>query len=198
MKIYIEKYNPSWVLQFEEIKNRLLYILDFLKPVVEHIGSTSVPNLSAKPIIDVMVGLENEQLLDSTIEPMTKHGFLYYQSFNQFFPNRRLYVGLKENSSQQTFQSVYTENDIIPHEEINLLRQSHIHIWKFRSDDWTRHIAFREYLKSQPSICKEYESLKWELSEKNWNKGMEYSDAKNDFIKKVEAEANLWFQNQKQ
>ena len=68
MKIIIEKYNPKWVKQFENLKNELASILKFLNPKIEHIGSTSVPSLSANPIIDIAIGINNSLKLDLTVD----------------------------------------------------------------------------------------------------------------------------------
>ena len=67
MKINIETYNKEWTGQFEKIKTDLCSILVKLNPNIEHIGSTSVPNLAAKPIIDIQVGIGNSFDLDKTI-----------------------------------------------------------------------------------------------------------------------------------
>ena len=72
---------------------------------------------------------------------------------------------------------------------------SHIHIWLYNSDDWIRHIAFRDYLIEHPNDMLQYEELKKNLSEKEWLDGNEYNDAKNDFIKNLELKAILWYQN---
>ena len=57
MKIEIEKYNPKWIEEFIQLKQELTSILKFLNPKIEHIGSTSIQSLSAKPIIDILIGL---------------------------------------------------------------------------------------------------------------------------------------------
>lgn len=71
MKITFEKYNPFWKKQFETIKNELKDSIGFLNPQIEHIGSTSVENLSAKPVIDIMIGVKNEEELDK-IPPLLR------------------------------------------------------------------------------------------------------------------------------
>ena len=193
MKIIIEKYNPEWIDQFELVKKELETILKDLRPRIEHIGSTSVPGLPAKPIIDIAVGIANIDDLNKTVKPMISNHYLYFEAFNSMMPQRRLFVGLKNKEKTKKFKSVYSENDIIPHEKLNYLRKCHVHIWEFQSSEWIRHVAFRDYLKEHPEIKRKYGEIKKQLSLKNWKNGMEYNDGKNDFIKFEESKAIKWY-----
>jgi GrpB-like predicted nucleotidyltransferase (UPF0157 family) len=196
MKIEIAKYNPEWPISFIQIKKELQTILRELNPRVEHIGSTSVPNLAAKAVIDIAVGIDNPQDLDRTIKPMIQNHFIYYEVYNSDMPLRRLFVGLKDKKDYLKFKSIYSEGDPIPHEKILSHRLCHVHIWEFGSSEWIRHIAFRDYLIEHPQINCEYETLKKKLSAKNWSDGNEYNDGKNTFIKSEESKAVLWYNEQ--
>ena len=193
MKINIEKYNAEWAGQFEQMKAELCSVLINLNPHIEHIGSTSVLNLAAKPIIDIQVGIDNSYDLDKTIEPMINNHYIYYEIYNSVMPNRRLFVGLKDKKLIRNFQNIYSKGDLIPHKIINQHRLAHIHIWEYEAKDWNRHIAFRDYLMEHPEIASEYESLKKQLSLKDWEDGNEYNDAKDSFIKREESKAILWY-----
>ncbi|MBK8493195.1 MAG: GrpB family protein [Saprospirales bacterium] len=193
MKIEIAAYNPEWANQFRFIKGELNIILGKLAPRIEHIGSTSVPNLAAKPVIDIAVGINSSNDLDETIEPMIRNHYLYFEVYNAAMPLRRLFVGLKDKKEYTRFKSIYTKNDIIPHEEINSHRLVHVHVWKFGTPEWIRHIAFRDYLIAHPEIKSQYEALKKQLSLKDWKDTMEYNAGKNSFIKEQEAKAILWY-----
>lgn len=193
MEIRIEEYNPEWPALFERIRHELEQILGEFKPRIEHVGSTAVPGLAAKPIIDILVGIESADCLDRTIGPMIRNHYIYYEIFNSSFPDRRLFVGLKDTKDCLRFQQTYTEKDEIPHEAINLLRLSHVHIWEYGTAQWIRHIAFRDYLKSHPEVTKEYAALKKRLSLISWKHGMAYNDAKDGFIKNIEGKAVLWY-----
>ena len=193
MKIEVEKYNPNWINQFYDLKNQLSMILESLNPIIEHIGSTSIQFLSAKPIIDIAVGIKNTSELDLTIDPMIKNQFIYYEVYNKVMPERRLFVGLKDKKDFAKFQKIYSYDDEIPHKRLQIYKLSHIHIWEFESDEWKRHIAFRDYLKEHVEISKTYSHLKNKLSKKDWVDDNEYNDAKNDFIKQVESQAILWY-----
>lgn len=88
----VEKYNPEWELLFVEIKSKLEEAIGFVNPVVEHIGSTSVKGLSAKPIIDILVGLRSEGDLVLAAQPLMDKGYVYYEKYNELMPYRRFFV----------------------------------------------------------------------------------------------------------
>ena len=106
MKIEIEKYNPKWIEEFLKIKQELTSILKFLNPKIEHIGSTSIQSLSAKPIIDILIGINKNSQLDLTIDPMIQNKFIYYKVYDKDMPKRRFYVGLKDKSNVKKFNSI--------------------------------------------------------------------------------------------
>lgn len=194
MKIRFEKFNKNWADEFENIKLELLKTIGFLKPKIEHIGSTSIKELSAKPIIDILVGLSSEEELDKTIEPLLNQNLVYYEKFNKDMPYRRFFVKYKTNPNELSIPKIITENESIPSniDEHNH-RLAHIHILTVDSEHWIRHIAFRDYLRTFPEIKLEYQKLKENLSEKEWIDGTEYNRAKNDFIKLEEEKAINWF-----
>ena len=99
----MKKYNPNWCNQYNDLKNKLSIILKQLNPVIEHIGSTSIPSLCAKPIIDIAVGIKDLSKLNLAIQPMIENQFIYYEVYNNIMPNRRLFVGLKNNKDSIQF-----------------------------------------------------------------------------------------------
>ena len=125
MKIEVEKYNPNWITQFYDLKNQLSIILEDLNPIIEHIGSTSIQFLSAKPIIDIAIGVSRNTELDLTIGPMVENKFIYYEVYNKVMPKRRLFVGLKN------------KNDFHKFKKINIERESFTMCGrKYLNDDW--------------------------------------------------------------
>lgn len=194
MHIRIEPYNLDWPLQFEKLKMELSGILQDFHPVIEHFGSTSVPGLAAKPVIDILVGIPHTGLFDALVANMTEHPrYVYFKAFDAGMPDRRLYVRLKDEAPLEAFPQVYAENEDIRHDSINLHRWAHVHIWAFGSENWIRHIAFRDYLKCHPDVCRTYEDLKMALSHQQWENGMAYNQAKNDFLKDAEKKAVAWY-----
>ena len=193
MKIEVVKYNQHWPEQFQKLKAELGILLRPLHPVIEHIGSTSVPGLSAKGVIDICVGVKNQHLFSDVVGYMHMHPqYIYYSVFNDVMPQRRLFVKLKDIDSVKEFGNVFSNREHIPHEEINSLRVAHVHVWEMDSRDWKRHLAFRDYLRKHEEVRKEYEALKLKLSQQEWKDGMAYNDGKNEFIKFHEAKAVEW------
>ena len=196
MKIIVENYNSDWNKEFEQLKSQLLHLLGFLNPAIEHILSTSVNGLSAKPVIDILVGLNSEADLDRTIEPMLRENFVYYACYNEVMPYRRFFVKHRVNPKKLSVPQIISERDRIPatSEEIQQ-RLAHIHILRVNSEHWLRHIAFREYLRAFPEIRTQYQQLKENLGEQDWKDGNDYNSAKNDFIKAEETNALNWYKN---
>ena len=80
MEVKIETYNPNWPLQFEALKKELYTLLQDFQAEIEHIGSTSVPDLAAKPIIDIQVGLPTLEQIDFVIPKILTHPNYIYSS----------------------------------------------------------------------------------------------------------------------
>jgi GrpB-like predicted nucleotidyltransferase (UPF0157 family) len=81
MKVILEIYNPKWQLLFEIEKEKLLNVLDFNGIKIEHIGSTSIPDICSKPIIDIMIGVEKDNELNSNINRILTLGYTYVQKY---------------------------------------------------------------------------------------------------------------------
>jgi GrpB-like predicted nucleotidyltransferase (UPF0157 family) len=169
MKIIISEYTPDWQVRFAEEKVAIEDVLKGLSPVVEHIGSTSVNGLVAKPILDIMVGVAEESKLDETINPIKKLGYYYIDKFTADWPERRFFQKNVKNNP-----NVHSIN---------------VHVFVKDSPDWVRHLAFRDYLRATPNKRDEYGKLKRALSEKEFKDRQEYQDAKEDFVKQLEKEA---------
>lgn len=194
MRIAVIPYQPDWKTQFEILRQELETVLADLHPVVEHIGSTAVEGLCAKPIIDIQVGVENEAAFEQVVERMARRNdYIYYKVFNDTMPGRRLFVKPSGDVEALGFAKVYHQLEGIPHEALNEKRVAHVHVWVYGTPDWNRHIAFREYLSAHEEVRMAYGQLKLELSAQEWAHGMAYNDGKNAFVKRVEGEAVRWY-----
>lgn len=196
MKIIVEKYNPEWVIQYNIIKSELTDLIGFVKPDIEHIGSTSVEGLSAKPIIDILIGVKTEDELERVIIPLIQKGYVYYETYNKIMPYRRFFVKHKEGNGDLPHVKIISDQIEIP-VSINEYRArlAHIHVLIFNSEHWIRHIAFRDYLKNNPLILKQYQTLKQNLSNEEWKDVNEYHKAKDEFLKREEKKAIKWFES---
>lgn len=162
--ILIVDYNPEWPALYQRERDRILPVINPLVKAVEHVGSTSVPGLGAKPIVDIMVGLYDESMLDSTVEPVVALGYTYYKRYEKDMPFRRHFsIGPPESSQKYN-----------------------LHIVPYGHDFWMRHLLFRDYLRAHPEAAAAYEAFKRDLAP-HYENSNEYSDAKTEFILSIEA-----------
>jgi len=194
MKIDVIEYKPEWKNTFEQVCNHLSSITGFVHPVIEHIGSTSVEGLAAKPIIDILVGLNSDEDLDKIIQPLVINNYMYYAIYNSIMPYRRFFAKLTiAPQNLPTPLIVESENDFDALRNDYTNRLAHIHVLRYKSEHWIRHIAFRDYLRAHPSVLKAYQQLKLQLSMMLWKDGNDYNSAKDDFIKTEECNAINWY-----
>jgi len=165
MKVLLTPYSPSWPSDFAAEK---LFLQEHISlPVkIQHIGSTSVVNLCAKPIIDILIGVDDESQLDIPVPEIQELGYQYISRYEDVMPYRRFFT--KEKNSVRTHQ---------------------IHMVTYKSTFWIRHLQFRDYLRTHSEIAEEYAALKRQLAEQDWESVNDYADAKTDFIRRIEAAA---------
>lgn len=159
--IIIKDYDPLWKSTYKEEKFLISNAMGDILVAIEHIGSTAVPGLSAKPIIDIMVGVENLDSVEECIETLAGIGYDYVPEYESEIPERRY------------FRKGSTEKHI------------HLHIVELKSDFWERTILFRDYLHSHPDIADRYCELKLFLAEKFKDEIELYTSGKTGFIKSV-------------
>ena len=160
-RVELREYDPSWAQIFETERLLIAPIFDGRAVGIEHIGSTSVPDLCAKPIVDVLVGLRELALSDDEIKAMEELGYEYLGEFG--LPGR-LY---------------FRKGDPRTH---------HVHVVEHGGEHWERHLAFRDALRANPEERQRYDALKRQLAAEGhpWEA---YSELKTPFIREVEARA---------
>ena len=160
--ITIEDYDPHWPAMYEEEKQKLVSTLGEVIIAVEHCGSTSIPGLGAKPVIDIMVGVVDLILVESWIEPLA--GLSYEHMFSQ--PDW-----------------CHFSKKIEP--RVNL------HVFIKDSENWKRPLLFRDYLRAHPEVAAQYQVLKQAVAaEHPYNPA--YVKAKAPFIQEVMDKAQRW------
>lgn len=190
LKIVIESYNSQWPLLFEREKAVIYAATAHLHPSIEHIGSTSVPGLGAKPIIDILLGVENDEALNNTILPMTGSGYTYFKKYESGMPYRRFFVRLHSLNGSPVPEKVAVEDEIAWGIDFN--STVHVHALVKDTEHWTRHIAFRDYMRTHPLAREEYETLKRKLVQNDFKDGLAYNAAKDHFMKQTEQLALAW------
>ncbi|MCT4475779.1 GrpB family protein [Peribacillus frigoritolerans] len=156
--VKIEDYNPDWVNEFQQEKARIMGVLKNSCLCVEHIGSTSVIGLGAKPILDIMVGVRHLDVADTFIEPLKSIGNEFVP--HQEFPERRFF-------------------------RKGQWRAGTHHIYRFGSEQWKNQLSFRDYLRNHPDVRKQYQELKLSLAQKHPGDIVAYTKAKAPFIQNV-------------
>lgn len=172
--VNIVEYNPDWPSLFEQEKKRLMEICGSSIIAIEHIGSTSVPGLGAKDIIDMVVAVEKIEIADnSLIDIITAMGYNYAKHQEEFFPNRRL------------FSTIPGEMDYY----------CHVHMVELDTEFWKRHLIFRNYLREFSDIRDEYYKLKLTLSQTHNTKDTRilYTTSKTEFIEDVVENAKQYY-----
>lgn len=194
MKLPFQPYDPKWKTQFKSIKLALQSALKPLDPQIDHIGSTSVEGLSAKPIIDIQLGVANEADLDRLPSLLKLPNVVYYGKYNQDWPERRFFILLNKPTYKIAVPDIVKMGEEVPailHD--HNLRVAHLHVFVKGTPDWIRHIAFRDYLIAHPTVKESYQTLKQKLIEREWVDGNDYNEAKDRFLKVHEKTALKWY-----
>jgi GrpB-like predicted nucleotidyltransferase (UPF0157 family) len=194
MKIILEEYQLSWVESFEFEKQVLASTLNDFNPTIEHIGSTAIPGLCAKPTIDVLVGLRDETELDKTIAPMISTGYTYFKKYEPTMPYRRLFAMLRALADKKPPAIIDVHDEFVRGQEF--ISSANIHVIVKDTLQWKRHLAFRDFLRTHADQSDEYGRLKTKLSKQEYQDTNQYNAAKNDFIQQTQEMALAWYDNQ--
>lgn len=160
--IVIADYDPDWPVQFESVKCRISAALGELAVAIEHVGSTSVPGLAAKPIIDLDIAVPEESDVPEGIRLLATIGYVHQGD-----------LGIKGREAFDTPPGSY------PH---------HPYLVTANGREFRRHIAFRDRLRRDKSTRREYEALKRRLAVEYRDNVDQYSEAKSVLIHPVLAE----------
>lgn len=162
-EIQIVPHNPNWQNLFAEEAERIWQASGKdLIVEIEHIGSTSVPGLAAKPIIDIMVGVRNITDAKAAILPLKALGYVYWDEDPRL--ERMFFVkGMPPYGKQRTH---------------------HVHIVERKSEFWERKL-FRDYLRAHPEEAQRYELLKRNLALAFFSDREAYTNGKSEYIQVV-------------
>ena len=157
--IVLTSHNPQWTYWAEEEIRWLSTALSEYSPIINHIGSTAIPDIQAKPIVDILVEVSPEIEWQPIMEILEHNG----------------YIRMSESGTRISFNKGYTPAGYAD-------RVFHVHVHRTGDDD---EILFRDYLIANPESAKEYERLKHSLLPKYKNNRDGYTEAKNEFIKHI-------------
>lgn len=157
--IIVEDYDPRWPQQFEALHSRIAAVLGPLAAAIEHVGSTAVRGLAAKPIIDLDVLLRSDEDLPAAIRALTSLGYQY-----------RGDLGV---AGREAFQA---PPDAFPH---------HLYVFPPDSREFRRHLAFRDHLRAHPADAAAYSHLKRNLAAQFAADRETYTQAKTEFVREI-------------
>jgi GrpB-like predicted nucleotidyltransferase (UPF0157 family) len=160
--VIIRPYDSAWPRLFDEERVRIDAAIHDYIGSIEHIGSTAVPGLAAKPVIDILIGAHSLAEAPCFIPPLQAMGYIYIEELEKQIPERR-YL-------QKVSPAGHTH---------------HLHIAEPSSPFYIEHLHFRDVLRAHPEVAQEYAELKFRLAKQFRNDRPAYTEAKNDFIKKV-------------
>jgi GrpB-like predicted nucleotidyltransferase (UPF0157 family) len=160
----VQKYNPEWPKWFEEIKKFLGERINKACPRIEHVGSTAIPGMIAKPIIDIIIVIERERW-DEMKSLLEERGY-YYQGDQ----------GIKG-------REVFRLNDE------TILPIHHLYVCPKDNIELKQETAFREYMKAHKKDRERLNALKWSLARKFNNARQLYIDGKDAMCKEITEKA---------
>lgn len=164
--VELHSYNASWPQAFEVERDRLLSLFpnDFID--VQHIGSTAVPGLCAKPVIDILAGVQSIAVAERLALPLCRSGYTMSAEFNESLPDRKWFMRWANGH-----------------------RTHHLHLVVHGSPVWHERLRFRNALRSTPELAAEYSALKTQLAATHLKDREAYTDAKAEFVRAIAREA---------
>ncbi len=169
-KVEVVPYDPAWAKLFRAEVDVLTRVFGDQLVAIYHIGSTAIPGIVAKPVLDFLVEVHNIQKVDGLNTAMEKLG---YQPRGEYgIPGRRYFV-------KQTGE-VHTH---------------HVHTFQSGDPQVKRHLNFRDYLIAHPQDALAYSRLKEDLARRFPEDMDSYIAGKNDFIQHIDEKALQWGQS---
>ena len=165
MRVLMEPHNPDWPRQFTREAALILSALGNTAIDVHHIGSTAIPGIYAKPVLDLLLVVQSVDTLDNKQSAIEALG---YEARGEYgIPGRRFYR--RDNADGD--------------------RTHQVHAFETGSPQIARHLAFRDYMIAHPETAQAYSSLKRELAAKHPNDIEAYMDGKDAFIQAIDRRA---------
>jgi GrpB-like predicted nucleotidyltransferase (UPF0157 family) len=153
--IVIVDYNSAWPLEFERLRDRAAAAVGDIAIAIEHVGSTAVPGLAAKPVIDLVIVVEPEDV-KRAIDRLTTMGYVHQGNLGV---EGREAFGVPDGEPRH-----------------------HLYVSPTDSEELRAQLAFRDRLRADPALANEYEALKRELALTFRDDRVGYTDAKAAFV----------------
>ena len=161
-ELALSEYQDTWPRQFLRVAEQLRALVPIPGAVLEHIGSTSVPGLCAKPVLDVLLGVSSLAEAEAAIPALASIGFVYRPEHEAAIPDRRYFV-------RPAGQAL----------------RVHLHAVLLGGLLWRQHLHFRDALRQEPPLREQYAALKRALAATHAGDKAAYTEAKAPFIRQV-------------
>jgi GrpB-like predicted nucleotidyltransferase (UPF0157 family) len=160
--VELRPYDPSWAMLGERERSTVAGVLAELANDVQHVGSTAVPGLDAKPILDIAVALDPTQKLSN-----------------------RAIAGRMESAGYHFVTDSGPDGGLLFVRAQGDIRTVHVHVISADDPEWARYIRFRDLLRTRPELRRSYERLKHQLAVRFAGDRTAYTDAKAVFVAEV-------------
>ncbi len=167
-RVEVVPHDPRWREAFEAEAAQVAAALGENVVAVHHIGSTAIPDINAKPVIDLLVEVADVSEVDGRSRAMESLGYEVMGEYG--IPGRRYFR--KDNSEG--------------------VRTHHVHTFRAGSAEAERHLAFRDYMIAHPADAQSYSELKRKLAGEHPQSMEGYMDGKDGFIKEIDRRAARW------
>jgi len=161
-ELVLSEYQDTWPQQFLQVAEQVRVAAPVRGSALEHIGSTSVPGLCAKPVLDVLLGVASLREVEAAIPALAAAGFVYRPEHEAVIPDRRYFVRPEGQTARV-----------------------HLHAVLLGGLLWEQHLYFRNALRDQPALREQYATLKRALAVAHAGHKAAYTEAKAPFIRQV-------------
>ena len=161
-EVALVPFDGQWACAFAAEHERLLHLFPHRLLQVEHVGSTAVPGMPAKPIIDILAGVQSMAVAEALVQPLLDSGYVTSSEFNATLKNRRWLM-----------------------RAANGRRTHHLHLVVHGSSQWLDRLVFRDMLRCDAGLARRYADLKSGLVARHKQDREAYTDAKSVFVSSV-------------
>jgi len=159
--VKVLQHQASWHTNFEKEKELILSIKSKYIKDVRHVGSTSIPNMPAKPIIDIIIGIDNFYNASKLIKSLAKIGYEF-----RLKPRKFQWLFVKKEGDNETH---------------------YLKILRYKGNYWNKCIKFREVLMNAKKVFEQYKKIKLELEKNYGDNRVEYTKKKNNLLAKIKS-----------
>lgn len=160
--IVVVPYDPAWPIRFRIEAQLVQVAMSAQRPAIEHIGSTSVPGLAAKPVIDMLVGVPSLDAFEAYVDRLSNYGYEYIPEYERALPDRRFFKRM-----------------------VRGVRTHHAHVVEVNGLYWKRYLKFRNHLRADGWLAARYAEVKRRLARRFPNDRDAYTNGKTGFVEAV-------------